>query len=255
MPAIPVAVKPNPIGPGTVMVPLPPIKYENDSKPVDKDNLIQEEADLRDALLKIVKRHGKFNQDSTGVWAGYTPPQNNSVAGIGVKCANCVLYQGGSSCKIIDVPVHPEGKCRFAIIPEGVVKGSYATQKSIDDMEAKEQEDYILELEAKYPGELLLAALRGAIGRFRKRRKKRRFKDLSEFDENEIDEKGYCISISPSDAFGVKNLLDPIFDYYGAESFVDIQGIVVKSGISYDLIEAVDNALDNYDIKKKSKMK
>jgi len=255
MPAIPVAVKPNPIGPGTVMVPLPPIKYENDSKPVDKDNLIQEEADLRDALLKIVKRHGKFNQDSTGVWAGYTPPQNNSVAGIGVKCANCVLYQGGSSCKIIDVPVHPEGKCRFAIIPEGVVKGSYATQKSIDDMEAKEQEDYILELEAKYPGELLLAGLRGAIGRFRKRRKKRRFKDLSEFDENEIDEKGYCISISPSDAFGVKNLLDPIFDYYGAESFVDIQGIVVKSGISYDLIEAVDNALDNYDLKKKSKMK
>lgn len=122
-------------------------------------------------------------------------------------------------------------------------------------MEAKEQEDYILELEAKYPGELLLAGLRGAIGRVRKRRKKRRFKDLSEFDENEIDEKGYCISISPSDAFGVKNLLDPIFDYYGAESFVDIQGIVVKSGISYDLIEAVDNALGNYDVKKKSKMK
>lgn len=251
MPAIPVAIKPNPTGPGTVMVPLPPVKYEGDDKPVDKDNLVQEEADLRDALLKIVKRHGKFNEDSTGVWAGYKPPENNPVAGIGVKCANCVMYEGGSSCKIIAMPVHPEGKCRFAVIPEGVVKGSYGDKKSADDVEAKEQEDYLLELEAKYPGELLLAGLRGAVGRIRKRKKKRKFKDLSEFDENQIDEKGYCISVSVDDAFGVKNLLDPIFDYYGADSFVDVQGIVIKSGISYDLIEAVDNALSNYSVKKK----
>ena len=251
MPAIPVAIKPNPMGPGTVMVPLPPVKYEDESKPVDKENLVQEEADLRDALLKIVKRHGRFNEDSTGVWAGYKSPENNPVAGIGVKCANCVFYQGGSSCKVIALPVHPEGKCRFAIIPEGVVKGSYGDQKSADDAEAKEQEDYVLELEAKYPGELLLAGLRGAVGRLKKRKRKRKFKDLSEFDENQIDEKGYCISISPEDAFGIKSMLDPIFDYYGADSFVDVQGIVIKSGISYDLIEAVDNALGNYSVKKK----
>jgi len=251
MPAVPVAIKPNPLGPGTVAVSLPPVQYEGDRKPIDKNNLDKEEADLRDALLKIVKRHGKFNEDSNGVWAGYYPPEKNPVGAIGVKCANCVLYEGGSSCKIISLPVHPEGKCRFAVIPNGVVTAKLG-DKSAEDIETEQQEDYLLELEAKYPGELLLAGLRGAIGRFRRKKRRRRFKDLSEFDENEIDEKGYCIAISTDDAFQAKQLLDPIFEYYGAETYVDADGIIIKSGISIDLIEAIDTALLNGEIKKKS---
>jgi len=251
MPAIPVAIKPNPIGPGTVMVPLPPVQYDGDNKPVDKNNLDKEESDLRDALRKIVKRHGRFNEDSDGVWAGYYPPEKNPVASIGVKCANCVFYKGGPECEIISLPVHPEGKCRFAVIPKGVVNVSGADKKSVEELEEKEQLGYLAELEVKYPGELVLAAVRGAIGRIGKKRRKRKFKDLSEFDENEIDEKGYCISVSTDEAFEVKQLLDPIFEYHGADAFVDIQGIVVKSGITNDFIDAVDNALHNYAVKKK----
>ena len=73
MPAMPVAIKPGENG--NRMVPLPPVQYEDmdderNQPEFDKNNLDQEETDLRDALLKIVKRHGRFNEDSDGVWAG-----------------------------------------------------------------------------------------------------------------------------------------------------------------------------------------
>lgn len=83
--------------------------------------LVPEERELAVALVKIARKHGKFNQDGTGIWAGYDKAKDNNVAKIGVKCENCVLYVGGNQCRIIDIKVEPEGKCRFAIIPDGVV--------------------------------------------------------------------------------------------------------------------------------------
>jgi hypothetical protein len=82
--------------------------------------LIPEERDLADAILSVVNKYGKFNEDETGVWAGYTPAAQNEVASIGVVCKNCVFYQG-DVCKIISLPIEPLGKCRFAVIPDGLV--------------------------------------------------------------------------------------------------------------------------------------
>ena len=247
--SMPVAIRPGQNGPQIIA--LPAVEYEdNDTQEFDPTNLDQEEADLRDALLKITKRHGKFNQDSEGVWAGYTPAAENSIAGIGVKCANCVFYQGGDSCKIIDMEVESEGKCRFAVIPNGVVKGDATAKKTYEIEDEFGQEDYVSDLEVKYPGELAIAALRGAVGR--RRQKRRKFKLLSEFGSQSDwpEEKAYLLPVIPKFAFMVKQALDPIFDYHGVESFVDVDGIVMTSGISYDLIDAVDTAVDN--LKKKS---
>jgi antirestriction protein ArdC len=240
MPSIPVAVKPG--DNGVVMIPLPSVQY--DASP--KMSLDKEEADLRDALLKIVARHGKFNEDSNGVWAGYYPPAENPVARIGVKCANCVFYKGGSNCKIIDMPVEPEGKCRFAVIPNGVVLSSGS--KELEE-HVSEAEDAIMEtLELKYPGEFVLGVLRNAVGKRKKRRKK--YKNLAEFgDEDDMGEKSYLIPVETDFAFSVKTALDPVFDYYRAETFVDKEGIVITSGVTEDLIDAVDTAL--YNLKKK----
>lgn len=92
-------------------------------KPADKiGQLVEEERDLANALIRIASKYGKFNEDGTGIWAGYDTASRNDVKNIGVKCANCVLYEGGKSCAIIATAVEPEGKCRFAIIPDGVVK-------------------------------------------------------------------------------------------------------------------------------------
>jgi len=84
--------------------------------------IVAEEQDLAKALLEIAEKHGKFNEDRTGIWAGYTPAAENEYKEIGVKCINCVLYEGPGVCKIIAQPVEDEGKCRFAVIPDGVVK-------------------------------------------------------------------------------------------------------------------------------------
>lgn len=83
--------------------------------------VIAEERELAEALIEIAQKHGKFNSDDMGVWAGYESAAENENADKGVMCANCILYEGGTSCKIIDAEVEPGGYCRFALIPDGVV--------------------------------------------------------------------------------------------------------------------------------------
>ena len=86
------------------------------------EDLTEEEASLADALTMIAGIYGKFNEDETGIWAGYDSPEENDVKDIGVKCSSCVLYEGNGVCKIIAQEVEEEGKCRFAVIPDGVVQ-------------------------------------------------------------------------------------------------------------------------------------
>ena len=95
--------------------------------------IVPEEHDLASALIQIAEKHGKFNEDSTGIWAGYKSPEDNQYKAIGVKCSNCVLYRGGSECAIIALPVEPEGKCRFAVLPDGVVKVTSADEDEEND--------------------------------------------------------------------------------------------------------------------------
>jgi len=124
--------------------------------------LVPEERELADALLEITEKYGKFNQDGTGIYAGYSPASENPVADIGVMCANCVLYRGGDNCAIVDLPVEPAGKCRFAVIPDGVVKPEVDTLDELDLLpelmvqikpqhEYKSPEDAILDM-VEYSG-------------------------------------------------------------------------------------------------------
>lgn len=81
------------------------------------------EKDLAEALLFIAGKHGTFDESGCGIYAAYDPAITNETQNIGVKCSNCVLYAGMNKCKIISFPVEPDGKCRFAVIPDGVVAG------------------------------------------------------------------------------------------------------------------------------------
>lgn len=100
------------------------------------EDLSEEEAALADALITIASNYGKFNEDETGIWAGYDSPEENEVKSIGVKCANCVLYEGDGVCKIIAQQVEEEGKCRFAVIPDGLVMPEMDDEyEEGDDME------------------------------------------------------------------------------------------------------------------------
>lgn len=104
-------------------------------------NLTPDERDLHDALVHIAELYGKFDEDGSGIWAGYESPAENDEKSIGVKCANCTLYQGGGVCAIIKQKVNENGKCRFAVIPDGVVQWndmkSYAA--AINEWEQSEE--------------------------------------------------------------------------------------------------------------------
>jgi hypothetical protein len=99
------------------------------------DNLIPEERELADALLLIANKYGKFNDDNTGIWAGYTPAsENEDNAKIGVKCGNCVFFNAPNGCSIIASSVEEGGLCRFAVLPDGAVTPE-PTQIPEEDME------------------------------------------------------------------------------------------------------------------------
>ena len=99
------------------------------------EDLAEEEAALADALVTIASNYGKFNEDETGIWAGYDSPEENEVKSIGVKCGNCVLYEGDGVCKIIAQQVEDEGKCRFAVIPDGLVSPEMEDEEEENDEE------------------------------------------------------------------------------------------------------------------------
>ena len=116
--------------------------------------LVPEESDLAEALIEIADKYGKFNEDATGIWAGYTPPAENDVKGIGVKCSSCVLYMGNGQCRISDMEVEDEGKCRFAVIPDGVVDVGVLEGEKLGNEIQSEQELAELAAQWSYQQEL-----------------------------------------------------------------------------------------------------
>ena len=116
-----------------------PRSTKKNNSALTASGLIPEEQALAEALVYITEKYGKFDQDGDGVWAGYTPASENDVADIGVVCKNCVFYsedeEGNDVCRIISLPIEDLGKCRFAVIPEGVVD---ITQVPVRDKESME---------------------------------------------------------------------------------------------------------------------
>lgn len=114
-------------------------KASSMSEALVASGLIPEEQALAEALVYITEKYGKFDQDGDGVWAGYTPAAENEDAKIGVSCMNCVFYShdenGKDVCKIIALEVEDLGKCRFAVIPEGVVDVTQVPIRDKDSME------------------------------------------------------------------------------------------------------------------------
>lgn len=65
---------------------------------------------------------------------------------------------------------------------------------------------------------------------------------ISSAEKEDLETKGYLIPLELEEAFSTKSLLDPIFDYHRVESIVTEDGILITSGVTKDLVEAIDNA-------------
>ena len=83
------------------------------------------EQEYANALIGIAGKYGKLsNGDGNGIWVGYVPGIENDNLPIGVKCANCALYEGNGVCKIVAQTVEDNGYCRLAAIWDGAVDSS-----------------------------------------------------------------------------------------------------------------------------------
>ena len=99
------------------------------------EQLTPEEKAFHDALLQIVDQYGPFDQGSSSVWVGYEPGEENEDAEIGVKCSNCSFFNPeNNGCAILSYAVDPNGKCRLAAIPDGLVNPEMDNDKD-DDFE------------------------------------------------------------------------------------------------------------------------
>lgn len=70
--------------------------------------------DLYEALEENVKENGPWPQDGPD-GCGYR--KKSEFAGAGMKCVNCVFFNSGGTCDIVEGEIVEEGLCRFWIIP------------------------------------------------------------------------------------------------------------------------------------------
>jgi HK97 family phage prohead protease len=77
--------------------------------------LSQANLDLAEAQEMIAADEGQWPQDgaSGAHYMGESP-----FSGRGIMCANCVFFEGGGACEIVQGDIDPNGVCKFWIIPE-----------------------------------------------------------------------------------------------------------------------------------------
>ena len=70
--------------------------------------------DLYEALEKIVGENGPWPQDGPD-GCGYA--KKSQMGNVGMMCQNCVFFNSGGTCDIVEGEIAEEGLCRFWIIP------------------------------------------------------------------------------------------------------------------------------------------
>ena len=104
------------------------------------EDLAEPEAALAEALVMVAERFGPFDQEGTGIWVEYETAEENDEKSIGVHCHNCVLYAGEGVCKILSQKVEHFGKCRFALIPDGLVSPEMEDEDEMEQEDGEEQD-------------------------------------------------------------------------------------------------------------------
>lgn len=77
---------------------------------------------LYEELEDIVELFGKFDKGISDRGAHYIEPDANVFAVEGIKCSNCVFYEGPRACELVDGDIDPNAACKFWIVPNELVE-------------------------------------------------------------------------------------------------------------------------------------
>ena len=114
---------------------LDKLEKANDSEMYDpEDYLNDRQAILYATLENTVAEFGAFNEGIGADGAHYMSEENNPFASKGINCANCVFFEGGGGCEILNIEVQPMGACKFWIIPEKNIDESMSKHESHDQL-------------------------------------------------------------------------------------------------------------------------
>jgi len=109
--------------------------------------LSQANLDLAEAQEMIADDEGQWPQEGA---AGAHYMGESPFSGRGIMCANCVFFEGGGACEIVQGDIDPNGVCKFWIIPEERMSAedkkpepAPVDEKSAEDMRAAKQEEEI----------------------------------------------------------------------------------------------------------------
>lgn len=100
-------------------------RLDADEKQYDPDDVLNpRQRMMYEKFEWIAETLGPWDGGVGGDGAHYIPSSDNVFADKGMKCANCVFFEGGGGCEILDMAVEPEAVCKLWIIPEDQVKAS-----------------------------------------------------------------------------------------------------------------------------------
>lgn len=102
------------------------------------EDIAEQEAALADALVFVAEKFGPYDAEGSGIWVEYESAEENDDKDIGVHCHNCVLYAGNGVCKILKQEVEHYAKCRFALIPDGLVSTEMEDETEEEEDDAEE---------------------------------------------------------------------------------------------------------------------
>jgi hypothetical protein len=109
-------------------------KSENPEMYDPEDYLNDRQAILYATLENTVAEFGAFNEGIGADGAHYMSEENNPFASKGINCANCVFFEGGGGCEILNIEVEPMGACKFWIIPEKNLDESMIKHEAHDQL-------------------------------------------------------------------------------------------------------------------------
>lgn len=78
---------------------------------------------LYEQYEQIAEMFGMFDQTGGANGAHYAPASKNPFISSGMICSNCVFFQGGNKCEIVEGEIEPNAICKLWIIPENLITG------------------------------------------------------------------------------------------------------------------------------------
>jgi hypothetical protein len=80
--------------------------------------LTERQKALYSATESIVESFGQFDKGHDGNGAHYMDATDNPFVNTGMKCANCVAYEGGRHCEWVSGDIDPQALCKLWVISE-----------------------------------------------------------------------------------------------------------------------------------------